>query len=374
MSNDEIPGLYIHVPFCRSKCPYCDFYSIPTLSLVNQWGEALKREILTYKDRFGVFDSLYLGGGTPSVLGRRDLTSLFENIHRNFSFAPDTEITLEANPDDITREKLTLFRALGVTRISLGVQSLDDRELRTLGRRHTARQAEQALDMIRGSGFTNLGVDLMYGLPGQRASDWLKTMTRALDYGPEHISCYQLTVHDETTFGNMVAEGRICPLGEEEERDFFLLTAKFLEEEGYIHYEISNFARDEAHIARHNPKYWRHVFYLGLGPSAHSFWDGVRRWNINCVTTYCEMLGKGTLPGAGSERLSCDQRRLEALYLGFRTRQGVDLRLVRRQSGADKILARLQAENLVEIHGGRVIPTLEGFAVADSLPLLFFRE
>lgn len=371
MSNCENPGLYIHVPFCRTKCPYCDFYSITSLSLVPDWREALMREILAYKDRFGAFDSLYLGGGTPSVLSERDLARLFEGIFRHFSFSPDTEITIEANPDDITREKLELLKALGVTRISLGVQSFDTRELRALGRRHTARQAEQAVESIRRCGFSALGVDLMYGLPGQRTSDWVRSMTRALDFRPEHLSCYQLTLHEETPFGKMLAKGRIKPLGEEQERDFFLRTAKFLEERSYIHYEISSFARQEAYMARHNRKYWHRASYLGLGPAAHSFAEGVRWWNVNCVTTYCEMLGTDTLPVAGSERLSEDQQRLESLWLGLRTREGIDLSLVRHQPGADKILAQLQAANLVEIYGGRVIPTREGFVVADSLPLLF---
>lgn len=373
MNSGENPGLYIHVPFCRTKCPYCDFYSITSLSLVPDWQEALLREMLAYKDRCSVFDSLYLGGGTPSVLSERDLTTLFENLFRHFSFSPNTEITVEVNPDDITPEKLALIKALGVTRISLGVQSFDTRELRSLGRRHTVRQAEQALEWIRGCGFANLGVDLMYGLPGQRISDWVRTMTRALDSRPEHLSCYQLTVHEETPLGKKFAEGRISPLGEEKERALFLLTAEFLEEKGYLHYEISNFAREEAFFSCHNRKYWHRASYLGLGPAAHSLWEGIRRWNVNCVSMYCEMLGKDRLPVEGSERLSPDQQQLEALYLGLRTREGIDLSLVRCLPGADKILAQLQAANLVEVYGDRVIPTREGFVVADSLPLLFFQ-
>jgi putative oxygen-independent coproporphyrinogen III oxidase len=371
MNNSDNPGLYIHVPFCGTKCLYCDFYSITSLSLIPDWREALLREILAYKDRCSVFDSLYLGGGTPSVLSERDLASVFESLFRHFSFSPDTEITIEANPDDITREKLQLLKALGVTRISLGVQSFDASELRYLGRRHTARQAEEAIDMIRGCGFANLGLDLIYGLPGQRAPGWVRTMTGALYSRPEHLSCYQLTFHEETPLGKMLDQGRLSPLGEEEERAFFLLTARFLEERDYIHYEISNFAREEAYIARHNRKYWHRTSYLGLGPAAHSFWEGVRWWNVNSVTRYCELLGRGMLPVGGSERLSEEQKQLEYLYLGLRTREGIDLSLVRHQPGADKILAQLQAANLVEVYGSRIIPTLEGFVVADSLPLLF---
>jgi oxygen-independent coproporphyrinogen-3 oxidase len=372
MSDSEKPGLYIHVPFCRTKCLYCDFYSTTSLSHIPDWLEALQREIMAYKDQWRTFDSLYLGGGTPSMLGTRDLTLIFESLFGHFSFSPDTEITVEANPDDITREKMTLLKTLGVTRISLGVQSFDNRELRSLGRRHTARQTEQAIEWIRGCGFTNLGMDLMYGLPGQRTSVWLKTVTRALDSRPEHLSCYQLTFHKDTSLGKMLAEGGISPLGEEAERAFFLLTAKILEERGYIHYEISNFAREEVNLCRHNRKYWNRVSYLGLGPAAHSLWNGVRWWNVNCTTTYCDMLGKGILPVAGRERLTDDQQRIESLWLGLRTREGVDLSLVRLHPGADKALSRLLASNLVEVNGGRVIPTRAGFVIADSLPLLFF--
>ena len=245
------------------------------------------REIVAYKDRFGTFDSLYLGGGTPSVLDDRDLATLFEGILRHFSFTPDTEITIEANPDDITREKLKLLKTLGVTRISLGVQSFDGSELLFLGRRHTARQTEQALEKIRECGFANVGLDLMYGLPGQQASGWIRNMTHALKFRPEHLSCYQLTLHDETLLGKMLAEGQIKALAEGDERGFFMLTAKFLEGRGYIHYEISNFARQKAYLARHNKKYWSRASYLGLGPAAHSLHENVRWWNVNCVQTYC---------------------------------------------------------------------------------------
>lgn len=373
MSKSENPGLYIHVPFCLKKCPYCDFYSCTSLSLAPYWLEALLKEILIYKDRCGVFDSLYLGGGTPSVLGERELTTLFESLFRHFRFSPGTEITFEANPGDITREKLELLKTMGVTRISLGVQSFDDRELLFLGRRHTARQAEKAIERIRGCGFANLGVDLLYGLPGQRESDWVRTMRHALDFRPEHLSCYQLTIHGETPLWEMLTKGGVTLLCEEEERSFFLLTAKFLEERGYLHYEIANFAREEAYISRHNYKYWQRIPCLGLGPAAHSLWEGVRWWNVNDTQTYCDMLGRGAPPVAGSERLSEDQERLEYLYLGLRTRDGFDLSLVRHQAGVARILDQLQAARLVEVNGGRVIPTREGFLVADSLPLLFFQ-
>lgn len=371
MNDTEHPGLYIHVPFCRTKCPYCDFYSVTSLSSVPDWLKALQKEILLYRDLFHSFDSLYLGGGTPTLLRGRELTTLLDCLFSHFTFSSDTEVTIEANPDDITLEKIILFRELGINRISLGVQSFDEKELQFLRRRHTARQAEQALEMIRGSGFINVGVDLMYGFPGQTETVWLKTLKHALDFTPEHLSCYQMTLEEGTPLGRMLKEGLIAPLGEKKERTLFLLTATLLEEHEYIHYEISNFAREEHYFSRHNRKYWHRVPYLGLGPAAHSFREGVRWWNTRSVEQYCHMLAEGKLPVEGTEILSFEQHRLEMLYLGFRTREGIDLDFLRNHPESDKVLRELQGSGLVEVHNGRVISTRKGFLVADGLPLLF---
>lgn len=371
MNSPEKPGLYVHVPFCRSKCPYCDFYSVADLTHVHDWMEALSSEIAEYQDRWTVFDSLYLGGGTPSVLEERELAGLFEMLFKHFRFSADAEVTFEANPDDLTVEKLRLLRRLGTTRISLGVQSLNNDELRTLGRRHTAEQAVSALEMIRDCGFTNVSVDLMYGLPVQTPSQWMSTLEHALAHRPEHLSCYQLTFYEGTPFDRMLAQGRISSPVEEEQRTLFMMTAETLEKSGYIHYEISNFAKGEASIARHNRKYWRRVPYLGLGPGAHSFCEDERWWNVKSITDYCEMLRDGRLPIGESEKLTEEQQRLEILSLGLRTREGVGLPLLRTWQGFDKVLSRLESENLVQVFEDRVIPTTEGYAVADSLPILF---
>jgi len=211
----------------------------------------------------------------------------------------------------------------------------------------------------------------MYGFEGQTESAWVRTMKRALDFRPEHLSCYQMTYSPETPFGKMLTQGRITQMGEEEERTFFLLTSRFLEEHGYIHYEISNFARDEKHVSHHNLKYWRHVPYLGIGPGAHSFNEGRRWWNIKSVFDYCRMLSKGYPPVEESETLSKEQSDLEMLYLGLRTVDGVDPGLVDKQHQSKKIIGELAESGLVKVHAGRVIPTRTGFLVADSLPLLF---
>jgi putative oxygen-independent coproporphyrinogen III oxidase len=368
-SSPKTPGLYVHVPFCRGKCAYCDFYSITALSMTPAYLEALEAEATLYQDQFATFDSIYLGGGTPSLLPGEQLTALMACLRRHFHFAPDTEVTLEANPDDLTPEKLALFRDLGVNRLSLGVQSFDDAELRFLGRRHTARQAEQALKLARAAGFKNLGLDLIYALPGQEEGAWLNNLKEALKFQPEHLSCYQLTLSPETPLGRRQAQGKLDLLGEEAERRLFLLTSRFLEEQGYLHYEVSNFAREESLTCRHNLKYWQHAPYLGLGPAAHSYHNGRRWWNHASLREYCRALKSGAAPVAGQECLTPEQLELEALSLGLRTREGLILTALHHLGLHPPALARLKAAGLLRVHQGRLRPTREGLVLADRLPL-----
>lgn len=335
---------------------------------------ALDAEAWLYRKQFTSFDSLFLGGGTPSLLTSAQLDQLMKNLRRHFSFAPDTEFTLEANPDDITAEKLQVFRDLGVNRLSLGAQSFDEAELLFLQRRHTARQTERALSLIRAAGFANLGLDLIYGLPGQTLDAWTNTLKTALSFNPEHLSCYQLTVADATPLGRRVAGGEVRLPDEETQREFFLLTARFLKERGYLHYEVANFAREEQYRCRHNLKYWTRTPYLGLGPAAHSFQAGQRWWNFASVGDYCSSLNAGRAPLAGAETLTPAQRRLETLYLGFRTREGVSLETIREQPGWEAILTRLEEAGLVRVDRNRVIATAPGLVVADRLPLWFAAE
>jgi putative oxygen-independent coproporphyrinogen III oxidase len=365
------PGLYVHVPFCQSKCPYCDFFSIPSLEWVPHWLQGIQQEACHYRELFAPFDSLYLGGGTPSLLADTQLTALLNCLWSSFEFVADSEITIEVNPDDLNPERLKRFRDLGVNRISIGAQSFHDEELQILRRRHSVGQTHRALEWVRAAGFANVGVDLMYGLPGQTLAGWLKNLEHALEFHPEHISCYQLTIAESTPFGKMLAEERITPLSEEQARTFFLLTSQFLEERGYIHYEVSNFALSEQYLARHNCKYWRHVPYLGLGPAAHSF-HGDRRWgNVAALDSYCQQLAAGVPPVAECESLSASQLWLETLSLGFRTRAGIDLASFHDVPGAAGVLHELELAGLVQVQNARVVPTRTGLLVADSLPLLF---
>ena len=361
------PGLYIHIPFCRSKCPYCDFFSIASTTLVPRWLDALKEEVSCYKDQFSYFDSLYLGGGTPTVLTPEVLASVMDVIFTHFTLKADPEITIEANPCDLTQANIKKFIDMGFNRFSIGVQSFDDRVLSFLGRRHSVLQAEQAIEDLRSHGANNISIDLIYGFEGQQVNDWIKTLSRALSFRPEHLSCYQLTIENRTHFGSLRDRGLLRPLNDKEEGDIFLETSRFLEDKGYIHYEISNFAREDIYSSRHNSKYWHHIPYLGLGPSAHSFNGSKRWWNVRSIRKYCKALEKGRLPVKGSEHLSRQQFHFETIILGLRTADGLDQDAVVDNHQSRKLIHRFQEDGFLKIEKGRVFPTRRGFLVADYL-------
>jgi putative oxygen-independent coproporphyrinogen III oxidase len=370
-AKGSAPGLYVHVPFCRTKCPYCDFYSITDQSGRAEWLEAVATEAARFRGVFGTFDTLYIGGGTPSLLSEPEIERLFEIVTGAFGFAPDTEITIEANPDDVTALKLAAWCDLGVNRVSLGIQSFEDAELRFLRRRHDAAQAERSIALARAAGFENVGLDLMYGFEGQSLASWERTLERALGLSPEHLSCYQMTIDPGTELGRMLEAGTITAADEETQRSFFMKTAEILRSRGYIHYEISNFARGERHVSRHNHKYWIHAPYIGLGPAAHSFDGAARWWNVRSVEEYCGLLARSGTAVEGREVLTGNDLALEALYLGLRTREGVPLEALHSYGGWRSALDTLLAESLVTVENGRVIPTLEGFCLADRIALAF---
>jgi len=404
---DELPGLYIHIPFCIRKCAYCDFYSITDRSLIPAFRSALHREMELYRNWATSFDTLYLGGGTPSVLPAEDLEGLIADIRAVFTIASDAEVTVEVNPGDITSDLLASLRRVGVNRLNIGVQSFDDGSLSLLGRRHSALQATDAIHRARYAGFGNIGLDLIYGLPSSPASvgnaaatatggtkplppnlgeadspevdrafaAWFATLDTAVGLDPDHLSCYQLTLEEKTPLARQCLHGELTLPDESRQADYFFRTAQILEERGYIHYEVSNFARP-GRESRHNLKYWNHVPYLGLGPAAHSFSGRERLWNQSPIDAYIGDLEAGREPTAVRETLSDEQLRLEALFLGFRTSRGICLKKFKMRFGQDLLadkrdmIARLRGEGLVEIRDGFLRPTRAGMAVADSLALI----
>ena len=374
------PGLYLHIPFCSAICPYCDFAVLtggPEKRA--RFVDHLLAEIRMWRADHNLFpeiDTIYFGGGTPSALTPEQIARILETVRENLSIHEDASIFFEANPEDVTLESARAWRDLGVRMLSLGIQSFDAEALRFLGRRHTPEEARRSVEIAREAGFEIVSIDLIYGLPDQHPEILHRTLAEAVALRPDHISCYQLTFHEGTPFGFRLARGEMTELPEASQGDLFLATHRFLADHGYPGYEVSNFARSPEHQSRHNRKYWDHTPYLGVGPSAHSFsgLTGRRRWwNEKKLGTYGARIDLGERPVAGSEDLTAEDLAIEALMLGFRTAQGIDLVSFQKRYGIDlaernaRLIERLEQSGLLRVDGSRLLPTLEGWAVADSL-------
>jgi oxygen-independent coproporphyrinogen-3 oxidase len=376
MNSEQTPGLYIHIPFCLSKCPYCDFYSSTSLSPLRRFLDALFKEMTMYRNDFRSFDTVYIGGGTPSLLRPRQLENILVRIRENFKLIWNTEITIETNPADLNQSFLESMRETGINRVNIGIQSFDQEVLRFLGRRHSVQQAILAIEASRKVGFHNIGLDLIYGIPGQTLHSWTDTLEQAVAFAPEHLSCYQLTLETSTSMGKRHQAGEFFIPGEELQYEFFMKTSHFLQEAGYVHYEVSNFAKGAENTSRHNQKYWDHSPYLGLGPAAHSFQGNRRWWNHRSVDRYIAVVNAGNLPVEETETLTMEQLRLEAFYLGLRTKRGINLEDFKNRYQYDlftekkKLLDKLQKEELISVQNGHLYPTPTGIALADSLSLI----
>lgn len=325
---------------------------------------------------FRGIDTVYFGGGTPSALSPEQLGWILSTAKASLPVAQDPWIFLEANPEDVTPESVRAWRHIGdigVRTLSLGIQSFDASALAFLGRRHSPEQAMRSVEIARAAGFHTVALDLIYGLPGQTAEDWRRTLETAVSLQPDHISCYQLTIHEGTPFGFRLERGKLAEAPEETQAELFLLTHSFLRDAGWPGYEVSNFARSPEHWSRHNRKYWDHTPYLGLGPSAHSYAGTRRWWNERKINPYEARIDAGTRPIADSEELAPEDLALEALMLGIRTSGGIDLGRFRQRYGVDLLeanrerLERLGEQGLLRMEAGRIVLTLEGLAIADSL-------
>ncbi len=355
-------GLYLHVPFCRSKCAYCDFYSLPRQEArMDEYVRGLCRRLEAWAPRAAdtVVDTVYLGGGTPSLLGPERLTRLLETVRGRFSLAPEAEITLECNPDSAGPSLLAGAREAGVNRLSLGVQTADESLLRRLGRPHTFRQAERAVADARAAGFKNVSLDLMYGLPGETDAALAESLERVLALAPEHLSLYGLKLEPGTSLYAQARAGALALPGDEEQADRYLWACRRLERAGLRQYEISNFARPGLE-SRHNLRYWRLRPYLGLGPGAHSDFGGRRFAWAKDLDAFLR----------GEDRLDEDapvppeERRREEVMLGLRTRWGIPA------GRAEAPLIRaLERAGLAVEEKGRLRLTPEGFLVSNAVIL-----
>ena len=374
--KQENAGLYIHIPFCLRKCAYCSFYSIESVHFISEYIAALKKEMKHYRNVFPSFDTVYFGGGTPSLLTPKQLIEIFISLYKYFNIDADAEITLETNPGDISSEYLSKLKGIGINRLNIGVQSFNDKILKLLGRRHCTRETIASIEAARKAGFRNLAIDLIYGVHGLGIKSWQKTLQLAIAFAPEHVSCYQLSLAEKTSlYKEYASEGWHLP-DENTELKLFLATDKELDKAGYIHYEVSNFARQDKFKSRHNQKYWQHTPYLGLGPSANSFLENKRWWNKASVRDYINDINSGKIPVEGSEMLSSEQLQLETLFLGLRTKAGINLKYFKGRFGIDLPLTRkamidaLIENNFVEFKDGFLRPTIKGMAIADSLALI----
>lgn len=365
-------GLYIHIPYCSAVCPYCDFaVRVGSSTERTKFPDKLIAELALINDWAYPIDTIYFGGGTPSILSASALAQVLDAASKRLPVEPDARIHLEANPEDVTPQRLKAWRAIGVEFLSLGIQSFDDKELAWLGRRHDGEHARTVLAEALQAGFHTVSADLIFGLPAQtlasleRNTDTLETLT------PQHASLYQLTIHEGTTFGGLAERGKLTELDNSSQAELFRFAHEGLGALGLNAYEVSNFACNEAHRSSHNQKYWAHVPYLGIGPSAHSF-DGKNRWwNERTVTAYGRALEKNLRPVQECEQLSKEDVALEMLMLRLRTVDGLNLGEFTDKTDVDLVetnrttISMLVEEGYLVHQNDLLAPTLKGLAVAD---------
>jgi oxygen-independent coproporphyrinogen-3 oxidase len=380
-------GLYIHIPFCLKKCRYCDFYSVSDLSLQPLFPDALISEMNLIGKTGLVFDTLYIGGGTPSILDDAVLIKIIDAAGQYFDILSDAETTLEVNPGTVTPGQLKNYRQAGVNRISIGIQSFNPENLGFLGRIHSAADAETAVKWAQEAGFENIGLDLIYGIPGQTDESWIKDLQTAVQFQPQHLSCYMLSYEPGTPLHTDLQNQAFKPLSDQRICELYETTVTFLSAHHFIQYETSNFAKEAAdsrgirnaltHASRHNTKYWNFAPYIGLGPSAHSFLDQKRFWNYPSVEKYIEELSAGRLPRAGEEVLSPEQQWMEAVYLGLRQTKGIGVDAIEKKFGVNftaryaGIIADFEEKGLIKSSAERCALTSKGMLYLDSIAARF---
>lgn len=375
-------GIYIHIPFCKTRCIYCDFYSTTRSELKKRYIRALCQELRMRQDYLegATIETIYFGGGTPSQLDEEDFRLVFSTIGEVYGLEDTKEITLEANPDDLTEEYVTMLRHLPFSRISMGIQTFDDATLKLLNRRHNAAQAIEAVGRCRRAGFENISIDLIYGLPGETDERWERDLEQAVSLNVEHISAYHLTYEEGTRIYELLQAHRIREVDEESSVRFFSTLIDTLGTAGYEHYEISNFCRPGKH-SRHNTSYWKGIPYLGCGPSAHSFNTHTREWNVASLEEYMHGIetDRRKFETEYRDRATCYN---ECIMTCIRTRWGVPLKYVEQKFGTemwqycmDMATPHLESGKL-KIEDNHLCLTREGIFISDGIisDLMFIEE
>ena len=358
--------LYLHVPFCARRCSYCDFSIAVRKRIPSDEYLAAIRSEFEQQGEIGLLETVYLGGGTPSLLPSQAVASLLQCIFDQAPAATAVEVTLEANPEDVTPDAVLVWRAAGVNRVSLGAQSFDDRVLRWMHRSHDADRVGASVETLRSAGIDNISLDLIFALPPELERDWRGDLDRALALEPAHLSLYGLTVEPRTPLARWVSRGATAPPDDERYAEEYLLAHERLADAGYLFYEVSNAAR-EGRRSRHNSAYWSGRPYLGLGPAAHSFDGRTRHWNLAPWEAYRRALADGRSPVESEERLTPEQQELERLYLGLRTSEGVSSTILHRPPQPAQPLEPLLAGGWLVEREGRLRCTPEGWLRLDTL-------
>ncbi len=354
--------LYIHVPFCARRCSYCDFsIAVRASTPVEEYTTALRKEIGTGAVQESTLDTVYLGGGTPSRLGGLGLAEVLSSVRDHASINPGAEITIEANPDDVNDVAVAQWLAAGVNRVSLGSQSFDDSVLEWMHRTHDAGQISEAVNTLRRGGISNVSLDLIFALPATLKRSWERDLTLALDLEPEHVSLYGLTVEAHTPIARWADRGAVVEGTEAQYEEEFLLANESMTQAGFEHYEVSNFSLP-GKASRHNSAYWTGAPYAGVGPSAHSFDGAVRRWNVSAYSAWVQCLVGGKLVTAGEEALTQENRDAEEVYLGLRTRNGLEINATELDT-----VRRWAEAGWGELEGSRLRLTPLGWLRLDSL-------
>lgn len=366
-------GVYFHIPFCKKACHYCNFHFSTSLQSKTGMVEAILKEIdITRGKNRRIITSVYFGGGTPSVLLRKELRAIMDEVRKVFTFVPDAEFSFEVNPDDMNDMTVPFWKQQGFNRLSIGIQSFRDQDLEWMNRSHTASQAIQGIELARKAGFTNFSIDLIYGIPGLTDEAWVKNIEQALALEVPHLSAYALTVEPKTALSTMIGQGKKAAVDSEQQARQFMILMDMMENAGYEHYEISNFARP-GFRSKHNSSYWQGIPYFGFGPGAHSYDGYTRYWNISNNARFMDSILSNNIIPFDKEDLTEMQQLNEYIMTSLRTMEGINMKFMEEKWGVD-IASQIKtasykygSRGMVSFEGDRIVLTREGKLFADGI-------
>jgi len=372
-----LSGIYIHIPYCKQKCSYCDFHFSTNLDSKSILIDSINKELILRKNEINnPLETIYFGGGTPSILTEIELQNIFDTIYKHYNTSQIKEITLEANPDDISKEKLNYLKSTPINRFSIGIQSFFEEDLQLMNRAHNALEAEKSIKLVQDYGFDNITIDLIYGSTTTTNSMWKKNLSKAIEMNIPHISSYALTVEEKTVLDYQIKKGITKPTDDNQQNEQFQLLVKTLSENDFIQYEISNFGKKD-YFSIHNSNYWKGIPYLGIGPPSHSFNGKQRAWNIANNSKYIKSINENILPQE-IETLSEIDRFNEMIMIGLRTIYGIDIKRINEEFSSELVnyfnseIKQLKSENIITQQNDKIILTPESYFFADGIASRLF--